>query len=85
MKWHETKLNRSLGKAFVLFNDDVPADRYILIHIGNYPKDTDGCILLGSSKGKDFVGNSTNTVFAFYKLFENSNLTKIRVKITESY
>lgn len=85
VKWHETKLNRSLGKAFVLFNDDVPADRYILIHIGNYPKDTDGCILLGSSKGKDFVGNSTNTVFAFYKLFENSNLTKIRVKITESY
>ena len=85
VKWHETKLNRSLGKAFVLFNDDVPADRYILIHIGNYPKDTDGCILLGSSKGKDFVGNSTNTVFAFYKLFENSNLTKIRDKITESY
>lgn len=85
VKWHKTTLNRSLGKAFVLFNDDVLADRYILIHIGNYPKDTDGCILLGSSKGEDFVGNSTNTVFAFYKLFENSDLTKIRIKITESY
>ena len=85
VKWHKTTLNRSLGKAFVLFNDDVPADRYILIHIGNYPKDTDGCILLGSSKGKDFVGNSTSTIFAFYKLFENSDLTKIRVKITENY
>lgn len=85
VKWHKTMLNRSLGKAFVLFNDNVSADRYILIHIGNYPKDTDGCILLGSSKGKDFVGNSTNTVFAFYKLFENSDLTKVRIKITESY
>ncbi|WP_010199988.1 DUF5675 family protein [Psychrobacter sp. PAMC 21119] len=85
VKWHKTTLNRSLGKAFVLFNDDVLADRYILIHIGNYPKDTDGCILLGSSKGEDFVGNSTNTVFAFYKLFENSDLNKIRIKITESY
>ncbi|WP_201512415.1 DUF5675 family protein [Psychrobacter alimentarius] len=85
VKWHKTTLNRSLGKAFVLFNDNVPADRYILIHIGNYPKDTDGCILLGSSKGKDFVGNSTSTTFAFYKLFENSDLTKIRVKITENY
>ncbi|HCT74021.1 MULTISPECIES: DUF5675 family protein [Psychrobacter] len=85
VKWHKTTLNRSLGKAFVLFNNDVPADRYILIHIGNYPDNTDGCILLGSSKGKDFVGNSTNTIFAFYKLFENADLTKIRVKITESY
>lgn len=85
VKWHKTTLNRSLGKAFVLFNEDVPADRYILIHIGNYPRNTDGCILLGSSKGKDFVGNSTNTIFAFYKLFENSDLTKIRIRITESY
>jgi|3_EtaG_2_1085321.scaffolds.fasta_scaffold10513_5 hypothetical protein len=31
---------------------------WILIHIGNYPKDTLGCILPGTSYGEDAVWNS---------------------------
>lgn len=34
---------------FWVYNDEVPKDRYILIHHGNYEKDTEGCILLGTS------------------------------------
>ena len=44
--------------VFRIYNDNVSKDRRILIHIGNYPDDTAGCLLPGSSWEKDFVGNS---------------------------
>lgn len=36
--------------------------RGILIHPGNYPKNSEGCLLPGSSYAPDFVGNSGNTL-----------------------
>jgi len=33
----------------------------IEIHPGNYPKDTEGCCLIGSTRQTDFVGNSRAT------------------------
>jgi hypothetical protein len=36
---------------------------FILFHIGNYHRDTDGCILLGNSHGKDFSGDGALTVW----------------------
>lgn len=40
--------------------------KYILIHIGNFPKDTHGCVLVGSGYGTDFITGSTN---AYKKLY----------------
>lgn len=37
---------------------DVPERDYILVHWGNDPGDTMGCILLGETKAADFVGRS---------------------------
>jgi len=49
--------------------NDVPGYAGVEIHPGNYPKDTDGCLLLGSTQDVDFVGNSDATIQTFYGLF----------------
>tara|TARA_R110002110_G_scaffold128587_3_gene308309 strand:+ start:218 stop:682 length:465 start_codon:yes stop_codon:yes gene_type:complete len=48
-----------------LWIKDVPNRSYILFHIGNYPKNTKGCILIGNTKSKNAIGQSTK---AFKKL-----------------
>ena len=37
---------------------DVPGREAILIHPGNYPRDTHGCLLPGQSYGPEYVSNS---------------------------
>ena len=44
---------------------DVDNRELILMHIGNYPKNSKGCILLGNTRALNFVGESRK---AFYKL-----------------
>lgn len=46
---------------------NVPAYEGVLIHIGNTPKDTEGCILVGENKEVGKVLNSTQT---FRRLYE---------------
>ena len=45
---------------------NVPNFEGIRIHNGNYPKDTEGCPLLGFTKSKDFVGDSRNAFNQFF-------------------
>mgnify|MGYP003646407404 FL=1 len=42
-----------------LLVEDVENRSYILLHRGNYPKDTSGCILVGLGSEQDVVYNST--------------------------
>ncbi len=44
---------------------DVENRELILMHVGNYPKNSKGCILLGNTRALNFVGESRK---AFYKL-----------------
>lgn len=52
---------------------DVPGYKGVLIHIGNYPKDTDGCILVGKNTVKGAVMNSTATFKKLYDILKNAD------------
>lgn len=65
------------GKLPRLLN--VPGFEGVLIHIGNTPEDTDGCLLVGFNKVKGQVVNSTS---AFLKLYSVLSQAKDRIFIT---
>ncbi len=48
---------------------DIPERSGILIHYGNTAEDTKGCILLGLTHEKDFVGDSRSAFDAFVPRF----------------
>lgn len=68
-----------------LFNDKVPANRFIYIHNGNYPANTDGCLLIGHSRAEDFVGRSVDALRGFKKFLDRVGIDKVRLKITSDY
>lgn len=52
---------------------DVPGYEGVLIHIGNYPKDTDGCILVGKNTVKGAVMESTATFKKLHDILKNAD------------
>ncbi len=50
---------------------NVPGFEGIRIHAGNDAEDTEGCILLGYKKEKDFVGQSKVAFFDFFYQLKN--------------
>lgn len=60
----------------LLYNNEVPKSRYILIHWGNSIEDLEGCIALGTSdNGEDFIYKSKAIVLKFLELIEGQDLT----------
>ncbi|MBE2984650.1 hypothetical protein CCAL9344_01290 [Campylobacter sp. RM9344] len=58
-----------------LFNENVIKARRILIHAGNYPKHTLGCILLGQKYDDKGVYEGKKTLEAFLKITKDKPLT----------
>ena len=70
--WHRSaKFNRILP---VLFNEQVPKDRYIEMHAGNHPKHTEGCILVGKWANDEGVFESVKALEALLSFIQNKNL-----------
>jgi hypothetical protein len=47
--------------------ENVPGFEGVEIHIGNWPTDTAGCLLVGEDRGKDMIGNSTPAIDSVYE------------------
>lgn len=62
---------------------NVPGFEGVRIHPGNTDKDTEGCILVGQTKGQDFVGNSKLAFEALFAKLQGIPATeKITLEIT---
>ena len=67
--------------VFRLSNDQVSKERHILIHIGNKPIDTAGCLLTGCSYMKDWVSNSGDKLKEIRGYIDSVGAEKVRLKI----
>lgn len=87
--WTESKV--ALPKDFKpkcisLYTDELPSfkERRIHIHIGNYPQDTEGCLLLGYiDKGDGTIGESTKATNDFYKIVKSNEIQDFTLEIRE--
>jgi Family of unknown function (DUF5675) len=53
---------------------DIPNRSLIMFHWGNDVDNTDGCVLIGNTKGKDFIGSSRAAFVEFYSaIFDSVN------------
>ena len=60
---------------------NVPQFEGIRIHPGNYDADTEGCILVGKTRGKDFIGDSRDTFNALYSELESAIIADEDIEI----
>ena len=65
---------------------NVPGYEGVLMHIGNYPKDTEGCLLVaeGIASSGEAVNNSSSAFWALYKELEKAHKNGQRITITIS-
>lgn len=81
---HSPRFNRALP---LLFNDEVPKNRHILIHTGNTYKDTQGCILVGDTTGLgvDFASRLFNSRAKFKELESFLKRNDFKVEIINEF
>ena len=82
VRWHNSA---KFGKSPNLFNEQVPYTRYILIHGGNTPAHTDGCLLAGTTSATDSVGASQAKLKELNNYLNTVNIDKVKIVITNDF
>ncbi|CAE1143898.1 DUF5675 family protein [Serratia sp. Tan611] len=87
IKWHYSSIPTvsPYNPVPLLFNATAPESRNILIHNGNFPRDTDGCLLIGSSRGVDFVGNSVKKLKELQNFITSKGISNFSLTIKSCY
>lgn len=63
------------GPARLYEITNVPGHKGILFHKGNWNRDSDGCVLLGTKQGNECIENSTGAFGKFMILMDGKNFT----------
>jgi hypothetical protein len=82
LAWHN---GSKVKKGLKVYNSDVSKDRAILIHSGNTAANTEGCLLPGSTRSVDFVGNSKDKLKEIFDYVEEKGIDNAKIIITEKY
>lgn len=83
--WHTSTKFSKHSPLPQLYNAQVPLSRWILIHPGNEPSDTEGCLLPGRVKLFDRVEVSKAIYDRIKSLMQAKGIDKFRVMITSHY
>jgi len=78
-------LSKRFGRLMPLLLN-VPNFEGVRIHSGNTDKDTDGCILVGRTRGVDFIGESVSAFSDFMPELQRALARdKVWIRITDEY
>lgn len=70
-------------KVVRLYNENVSQTRAILIHQGNTPANTIGCLIAGSNYSEDYVGTSMAKLTELMTAIYAVGVTNVKVKIVD--
>ncbi|XVJ69389.1 MAG: hypothetical protein HEQ39_06850 [Rhizobacter sp.] len=88
MKWATTTGNGSLRSVLPLpwlYGDSVPLARHIYIHHGNKPENSDGCLLVGLSRGLDRVDSSRQALDILKSYLNRIGIENVQLIVNSNY
>ena len=63
--------------------DGIPGFRGVLFHAGNWATDTEGCVLVGTTKGTDYIGEARVAFNKLFKLLQDGHKMTVTVEDTQ--